>query len=146
MKAGIADHVWTLWELLAMKLTPAFSTTLGAVYNADCMDLLGALKGESIDTVFADPPFNLAKDYGNGKDKDDLGNTEYLEWCYRWMDQCVRVVKPGGAIFIYNLPQWAFHLSAHLEQQKMTFRHWIAEVAAYRRDRRANALSTSIQD
>jgi site-specific DNA-methyltransferase (adenine-specific) len=109
-----------------MKLTPAFSTTLGAVYNADCLDLLAAIRDESIDTVFADPPFNLAKDYGNGKEKDDLDKGDYLKWCYRWMDECIRIVKPGGAIFIYNLPQWAFHVAAHLERQGMTFRHWIA--------------------
>jgi site-specific DNA-methyltransferase (adenine-specific) len=90
------------------------------------MKLFAAIPDERIDTVFADPPFNLAKDYGNGKDKDDLENGDYLKWCYRWIDQCIRVLKPGGSIFIYNLPQWAFHLAAHLEQREMKFRHWIA--------------------
>jgi site-specific DNA-methyltransferase (adenine-specific) len=107
-------------------LKPAFSTDLGSVYNVDCMKLFAALDDERIDTVFADPPFNLAKDYGNGKDKDDLEDGEYLAWCYRWMDQCIRVLKPGGSIFIYNLPQWAFHLASHLERRGLTFRHWIA--------------------
>ena len=107
-------------------LAPAFSTDLGAVYKTDCMRLLADLKDESIDCVFADPPFNLAKDYGHGCAKDDLRTDDYLEWCYAWMDECVRVVKPGGAFFIYNLPQWAFHLAAHLERKKMKFRHWIA--------------------
>jgi DNA modification methylase len=59
--------------------------TKGAVYNADCLDLLAAIRDESVDTVFADPPFNLAKDYRRGKEKDDLENCEYLHWCYRWM-------------------------------------------------------------
>jgi site-specific DNA-methyltransferase (adenine-specific) len=105
---------------------PAFSTELGVVYNTDCLNLLGALKDESIDSVFADPPFNLRKDYGNGSDKDDLKNGDYLKWCYSWIDECVRVIKPGGAFFLYNLPQWAFHLAVHLEGKGMTFRHWIA--------------------
>ncbi len=108
------------------KLTPAFSTDLGAVYNTDCMNLLGALKDEIVHTVFADPPFNLAKDYGNGKDKDNLDSGDYLKWCYRWIDECVRVLRPGGSMFVYNLPQWAFHLAAHMEQEGMKFRHWIA--------------------
>jgi site-specific DNA-methyltransferase (adenine-specific) len=108
------------------KLTPAFSTDLGAVYNTDCMNLLAVLNDGSIDTIFADPPFNLAKDYGNGKDKDDLDSGDYLKWCYRWIDECVRALKPGGSMFVYNLPQWAFHLAAHLEQGGMKFRHWIA--------------------
>jgi len=123
MKVGMADDAF---GSAFMKLTPAFSTTHGAVYKADCIDLLGAIRDESIDTVFADPPFNLSKDYGNGKEKDNLDRGDYLKWCYRWMDECIRVVKPGGAIFVYNLPQWAFHVAAHLERQGMTFRHWIA--------------------
>jgi len=108
------------------KLLPAFNTTLGSVYNVDCMKLLAAIRSESVNTVFADPPFNLSKDYGHGKEKDDLTNGDYLTWCYRWMDECVRVLKPGGSMFVYNLPQWAFHLAVHMEQQKMLFRHWIA--------------------
>jgi site-specific DNA-methyltransferase (adenine-specific) len=107
-------------------LKPAFNTDLGSVYHTDCMKLLAAIQDGRIDTVFADPPFNLAKDYGNGKDKDDLENGDYLKWCYGWMDECVRVLKPGGSIFVYNLPQWAFHLAAHLEKRDMKFRHWIA--------------------
>jgi hypothetical protein len=27
------------------------------------------------------------------------------------MDEAVRVLKPGGAIFIYNLPHWAHRLA-----------------------------------
>ncbi len=110
----------------SLRLSPAFATDLGAVFHADCVDLLGAVRDGSIDAVFADPPFNLGKDYGNGKEKDDLKGDEYLTWCYRWMDECIRVLKPGGAFFLYNLPQWAFHLAGHLDRQRMTFRHWIA--------------------
>lgn len=108
-------------------IEPAFSTELGAVYKTGCMNLFAALKNECIDTIFADPPFNLGKDYGSGTDKDEWqAAADYLDWCFGWMDEAVRVVKPGGAIFIYNLPQWAYHLAMHLESQHMTFRHWIA--------------------
>ena len=108
------------------KIVPAFATDLGAVYNADCFNLFAALKDASVDSVFADPPFNLGKDYGNGADKDDLGPNEYLIWCARWISECVRITKPGGAVFIYSLPQWAYHFAAHLEAKGMLFRHWIA--------------------
>ncbi|MGH9718719.1 MAG: DNA-methyltransferase [Bryobacteraceae bacterium] len=107
-------------------MKPAFSTARGAVYKADCMKLFAALRDECVDTVFADPPFNLGKDYGNGAHQDDLETADYLNWCFGWIDEAVRVLKPGGAIFIYNLPQWAYHLAMHLQSQGMTFRHWIA--------------------
>jgi len=102
------------------------STGLGLLYSVDCMDLFAIVKDGSIDTVFADPPFNLAKDYGNGSDKDDLHRDEYLRWSYAWIDEAIRTIKPGGALFIYILPQWGFHFAAHLEQRGMLFRHWIA--------------------
>ena len=108
------------------ELVPAFSTTLGSVYKADCLELMRSLQSESVDTVFADPPFNLGKDYGLGKSKDELHSSSYLEWCYEWIDEASRLVKPGGAIFIYNLPHWAYHLAAHLERRGLSFRHWIA--------------------
>lgn len=107
-------------------IPPALTTDLGLLYAADCADVLGSIKDESIDTVFADPPFNLGKDYGNGSDKDDLHHDHYLAWSFGWIDECIRVIKSGGAIFIYILPRWGYHFAAHLERRGMLFRHWIA--------------------
>jgi len=107
-------------------IDPAVSTKFGLIYHTDCLILLGALRDESIDCVFADPPFNLGKDYGNGNGRDELARDAYLKWSSDWINECVRVVKPGGAIFVYILPQWGFHLAGYLENAGMTFRHWIA--------------------
>jgi site-specific DNA-methyltransferase (adenine-specific) len=105
---------------------PAVATDRGALYHIDCLDLLPRLRSEVVDCVFADPPFNLGKDYGNGSNGDEMGRREYLRWSFSWVDECVRVLKPGGAMFIYILPQWGFHLAGHLETRQMLFRHWIA--------------------
>jgi len=105
---------------------PAMITPRGLLFSGDCLDILARIKDDSIHCVFSDPPFNLGKDYGNGKAEDDLGKAEYLAWSARWIDECLRVLRPGGAIFIYILPQWGYHFATHLEQSGMTFRHWIA--------------------
>jgi len=107
-------------------IRPVLSTDLGLLYDADCFVVLSALKRDSIDCVFADPPFNLGKDYGNGAAKDSLDTQNYLKWCFAWLDECVRVIKPGGSIFVYTLPQWGYHLASQLERSGMLFRHWIA--------------------
>jgi len=112
------------WRMPSLR--PAFSTKLGAVYQANCLDLLAALRSDVIDTVFADPPFNIGKDYGNGSHHDRMGESEYLAWCSTWIRECVRVLQPGGAFFLYHLPQQAYRLAAQLEANGMTFRHWIA--------------------
>jgi site-specific DNA-methyltransferase (adenine-specific) len=108
------------------RLRPAVSTSLGALYGTDCFNLFSAVKPESIDCVFADPPFNLGKDYGHGAVKDALQKRDYLKWSFAWIDECVRILKPGGALFVYILPQWGYHLASHMEERGMLFRHWIA--------------------
>lgn len=107
-------------------IRPALHTARGVLYHTDCLRLFSAIRSDSIDCIFADPPFNLGKDYGNGSVQDALGRGEYLQWCSQWLDQSIRVLKPGGSVFIYILPQWGYHLAGHLESRGMMFRHWIA--------------------
>jgi site-specific DNA-methyltransferase (adenine-specific) len=78
----------------------------------------------SVDLVFADPPFNLGKLYGENV-SDSLDPQRYLDWCRRWIRQCVRVLRPGGAFFLFNLPKWNVELGHELNASEMTFRHWI---------------------
>jgi len=109
---------------------PIFRTSLGALFSADCMKVLPQLKDEVIDTVFADPPFNLGKEYGKNTN-DKIPDQEYLNWCKSWLDECVRVLKPGGALFLYNLPKWNILLGAYLKEIDLQFRHWISlEISA----------------
>ncbi len=107
-------------------LQPSLTTSLGLLFATDCFNLFAGLKDNSIDCVFADPPFNLGKDYGHGAVKDALEKRDYLKWSFAWIDESVRVLKPGGGLFIYILPQWGYHLAGHMEEKGMLFRHWIA--------------------
>lgn len=111
-------------------LLPFHATPLGALFSADCMEVLPLLKDDIVDTVFADPPFNLGKQYGKNTD-DNLSDERYIQWCQKWLAECVRVLKPGGSMFLYNLPKWNILLGAFLHQQGLDFRHWIAiEISA----------------
>lgn len=74
------------------------------------------------DLVFADPPYNLAKMYNHYKDA--LSDKKYLNWSFKWLDLMSKVVKPGGALFVLNLPKYSTHYADYLNK-KMNFRHWI---------------------
>ena len=104
---------------------PVLRTDLGVLYQADALTVLPAIPSGSVDTFFADPPFNLNKDYGGGIN-DDLSEDEYFAWCHSWIDEGVRVLSEGGAFFLYNLPKWNMALGAYLASSGMSFRHWIA--------------------
>ncbi|PSG98336.1 site-specific DNA-methyltransferase [Thermoplasmatales archaeon SW_10_69_26] len=102
---------------------PIFSTERGKLYNADCRDVLPQLEEESFDLIFADPPFNLDKDYGE-ENGDDLAEDEYLRWSTEWIDEAIRLLRPGGAFFLYNLPKWNIHFGDYISR-RLTLRHWI---------------------
>lgn len=104
---------------------PALATHFGALFNEDCIRFLRRIGDESVDTVFADPPFNLGKVYGPSVN-DKLTEGEYVEWGRTWLDECARVLKPGGSLFLYNLPRWNILFGAHLMSKELDFRHWIA--------------------
>ena len=70
-------------------LEPVFETSRGKLYHCDCLELLPTIPAESVDLVFADPPFNLRKNYGQLVD-DDLDEERYLKWSYQWLDQLIQ--------------------------------------------------------
>lgn len=113
-----------LFENRSNNYTPVFKTDLGKLFNLDCINFLPNVKTGSIDLVFADPPYNLGKDYGS-KVNDNLDDDKYVEWSEKWIRECVRVLKPGGSFFLYNIPKWNIIFSNLLINLGLNFRHWI---------------------
>ena len=106
-------------------LEPVFQTDFGQLFRGDCLNLFRVLPDNTIDMIFADPPFNLGKDYGKDV-SDKLKKEEYLQWSKTWLLECIRVLKTGGALFVFNLPSWLIEYGAFLNANDMLFRHWIA--------------------
>jgi site-specific DNA-methyltransferase (adenine-specific) len=104
----------------------AFTTQLGRLWEADCLEFLSSIEAGSIATFFADPPFNLRKQYGrNGSD--NIPDQQYLQWSYAWLREAARILAPGGALFVYNLPKWLISYGSFLNSlPDLTFKHWIA--------------------
>ncbi len=126
-RSGCNSHTrelppFQLSEYVDTEASEFTKTAHGALYDGDCIVFLKQVKSEAIDTVFADPPFNLDKKYG-AKSKDNLPEEKYVQWCKAWLDECIRVLKPGGSLYVYNLPRWNIVLGAYLMEKGMTFRH-----------------------
>lgn len=96
---------------------------LNQIIQGDCLDLLRELPSNSVDIVFADPPFNLKKKYNSHKDS--LALQDYLKWCEAWITECVRITKPTGSIFLHNIPKWLTYYASVLNNLA-DFRHWIS--------------------
>jgi site-specific DNA-methyltransferase (adenine-specific) len=104
---------------------PVHQTNLGRLYQRDCLGFLRDIPDKSCDTFFADPPFNLSKDYGPAV-QDNRHDDDYVTWCKDWLNEAIRVTADGGAIFVYNLPKWNIHIGHHLLSKGLNFRHAIA--------------------
>jgi site-specific DNA-methyltransferase (adenine-specific) len=97
----------------------------GYLVRADALNFARHLRSEIADLVFVDPPFNLGKDYGFASSIETASSSSYQEYMEFLIRELARVLKPGGALFLYHLPYWASRLSYPL-QQHLDFRHWIA--------------------
>jgi len=105
-------------------MIPTLKTDLGQLFEGDCVEVMHQIPDATFDLAFADPPFNLGKDY-TSKIDDSRAERDYVDWCKSWLDEMVRTLKPGGSLFMWNLPKWNLPLGAYLGQT-LTFRHWIA--------------------
>lgn len=80
-----------------------FAPTIQEIYNEDCILGMKKLKDESADIIICDPPYNIGKDFGNDSDKQDM--EEYLSWCDNWIQECIRILKPNGTLYIYGFSE-----------------------------------------
>lgn len=106
------------------KINAYFQNEGGVLYKGDCIKVLNQIESNSVDLIFADPPFNLKKDYGTDR-KDDMLVSEYVDWSVKWLDECVRILKPGGSLYVYNLPKWCIYYADYLNK-RLVFKSWIA--------------------
>lgn len=95
---------------------------LDVVYCGDALEILKNYPDNSIDLVFADPPYNLDKAY-NVYD-DQQRDEEYIRWCNRWLQEYVRILKPTGSLYVLNLPRWTMYHAVFLNQH-LYFQNWI---------------------
>jgi site-specific DNA-methyltransferase (adenine-specific) len=103
-----------------------FRHRYGDLVLSDGLAFLRALRDDSADLVFLDPPFNLGKRYGRKKGSaDKLGDDEYYAYLWQVVHRAAKVLKPGGALFVYHLPRWAVRIAGSLEGV-LDLRHWIA--------------------
>jgi site-specific DNA-methyltransferase (adenine-specific) len=73
-----------------------FETQLGKLYNMDVIKFLGQLENNSVDMIFADPPYNI-----NKAEWDTFqSQQEYVEWSLEWIREANRVLKENGTLYV----------------------------------------------
>lgn len=98
-------------------MTQLFEREGHKIWWGDALTVLSdKISDASIDLIFADPPYNIGKDFNGRKDK-WASDEEYLEWCYRWLDLCVEKLKPTGSLYLMAATQNMPHLDIYLSKK-----------------------------
>jgi site-specific DNA-methyltransferase (adenine-specific) len=90
---------------------PYFSHNDFVLYNTDSIGFLSALPENSIDMIFADPPYNLSNggftvhagrmvSVNKGNWDKSKGFEDDYDFHYRWLEACRRVLKPHGTLWV----------------------------------------------
>ena len=93
----------------------------------DCLALMASWPENSVDLIFADPPYNIGYNYDQYDD--NRSDEEYVQWTCDWVDACTRLLKPSGSLYILIGDEYAAEARLHLKQlqkqAKLLFRNWI---------------------
>ena len=97
---------------------------LNTLHRGKCLEVLKKIPSHTVDLAFADPPFNLTINYNGYADQRE--KNDYIGWCKRWLVEYERVLKPGGALVVLNLPKWSVLLADFLCRTKgLYLQNWI---------------------
>lgn len=88
--------------------------SINKIYNIDCIKLMEKIKSNSVDLIFADPPYNLSKsnykikfvktggtDLNTNKGSwDNYQNIDFELFTKKWLKESHRILKNDGAIWV----------------------------------------------
>ena len=105
---------------------------VASVRMGDCrveLPKFDEVRNAQVDLVFADPPFNWARDYdrhetGDAWDDAAMSREQYLAFTYEWLELCAGALKPTGSMWV-NIPDdSAAEIVVHLKKIGLHMVNW----------------------
>lgn len=101
-----------------MKKGEAIEEYQNNIFLIDAVFGLRNIPDNSIDLIFADPPYNIGKKFGDGKENGDkMAKEEYIEWCKKWIDECLRALKSTGTFYFMSSTQMMPYLDSYVSNK-----------------------------
>lgn len=100
---------------------------LNDIYQGDCIELMKKIPDNSVDLIFADPPYNLQLNgelYRPNQTKVDAvddawdkfeSKEEYDKFTYLWMKECYRILKKTGSFWVIGTYHNIFRVGSILQ-------------------------------
>ena len=97
------------------------------IATGDCLSVMASWPADSVDLVFADPPYNIGYQYDQYEDS--RSDEDYVRWTEDWISACARLLKPSGSMYILIGDEFAAETRLHLKrlerEGQLVFRNWI---------------------
>ena len=78
------------------EIIPYYENKNGKLYNGDALKILKQLDSNSVDLIFADPPYNIKKDVWDTFSS----QKEYIDWSMSWIKEAHRILSKKGSLYI----------------------------------------------
>ncbi len=123
------------------KTKGAAALPLNTILSGDCIEMMNSLPEESVDLIFADPPYNLQLKgdlHRPDNSKVDAVDDEwdqfssfaaYDKFTREWLAAARRLLKPNGAIWVIGSYHNVFRMGAELQNQGF----WILNDVVWRK-------------
>jgi DNA modification methylase len=95
------------------------------IRQGDCLLEMAKLQSATVRLIFSDSPYNQGIDYGSGSRADRRADGDYLSWCRRWMQACVRLLTDDGSLWVMISDEYADHFGILLREAGLFRRSWI---------------------
>lgn len=77
------------------------------IIHGDCGEVMRDWTHERPALVFADPPYNLGMDYGEGKKADKMSPMDFWRWSREWLGAMTDIVTEGCSSWVLTRSEWA---------------------------------------
>ncbi len=78
------------------KYYPIYEKNGNYLYEGDSIEWLKSIGSETVDLIFADPPYNIKK-----AEWDKFESQEkYIDWSMQWIKEAARILKKTGTLYI----------------------------------------------
>lgn len=86
------------------------------IIMGDVLTALNELDDKSVNLIFADPPYNIGKTFGD-QDASWATDEAYMAWCYDWLDLCLQKLADDGSMYIMCSTQCAPFFDLYLREK-----------------------------
>lgn len=87
------------------------------IYWGDAIAVLDeCILDNSVDLIFADPPYNIGKKFATLYDKWP-SEIAYIEWCKHWLELCIAKLNINGSLYIMSSTQYIPYIDLFLRER-----------------------------